>query len=174
MNKNKILFFSLFLVLFFSFNSCSDNNCFKEIIIQPELTITSPTGTAYIPKVTQEVPCDFPDIAEVKELTQLPKLTNFSYEIIDLTVIPDTGNNTSKVSYTIKLNNLSNENVIGYPYLTTRLNNDSMTASYPFTQGCSELKAQSSCTINFESESSLDYGYITAFSIENVEYLILQ
>lgn len=173
---NNIKFLSL-LIIFILFISCSSNNeddCVKEIIVQPELTITSPTGSTLIPEVKQEVPCDFPEPNVAETITQLHRLEEFSYEILEINVIPDTGNNTSQISYKIKLNNLSNNKAIGLPYLTTKVNNDSFTASYAFTEGCKEIKANSSCTISFEGEESLDIAKITSFSIEKVEYLIIQ
>lgn len=174
MNKKIIHFCNILLIFLLSCTSSSEDDCVKEIIIQPELTVTGPTGSTFIPEVRQEVPCDFPEPEEVKVITELPKLENFTYEVLEINIIPDTGNNTSKLSYSIKLNNLSNKKVKGIPYLTTRINNDSITVSYAFNQGCSEVEANSSCTINFENESSLDLGKLTTFSIENVEYLILQ
>ena len=173
MKKIKTFFLATIFISLFSCTS-SEDDCLKTIIIQPGFTINSPTGSTIIPKVTEEVSCDFPEPEEVKVITELPKLSEFSYEILDLVVIPDTGNNTSKVSYSIKLNNLSNKNIKGLPYLTTRVNNDSFTVSYAFTGGCQQLEPNSSCIISFESEESLDIVKITSFSILNVEYIIVK
>lgn len=171
MKKIKI-FFSLLLLTFII--SCeSEKDCLKTIVTQYEFSIQTQYGNIYYPEVTQEVPCDFPE-PETKEISvNNIKLNDFSYEVLELVVIPDTGNNTSKISYKIKLNNLSNKKVKGYPYLTTNTNNDPLTVSYAYTDGCSEIEANSSCTISYESEESLQIAQINSFSILKVEYLII-
>ncbi|WP_299665441.1 hypothetical protein [uncultured Polaribacter sp.] len=174
MKKIKYFLFAAILVFVLSCNSNSKDDCTKTIIVQYEYNITTQYGSIYYPEITQEVPCDFPDPDLVGTITSPPKLKEFSYEILELSIITDTGNNTSKISYKIQLNNLSNNLVNGLPYLTVRLNNDSSTVSYAFKDGCSVLEANSNCIISYEAEDSLDLGIITAFSIENVEYLIIK
>ncbi|MEN8834878.1 MAG: hypothetical protein ABF265_02540, partial [Polaribacter sp.] len=111
-------------------------------------------------------------VAETIE--ELPKLEAFSYEVTELNVVPDTGNNTSSVSYKITISNLSDANVKGIPYVTTRINNDSFTSSSANTSNCLELLANSSCEITYDVESSLNLGSLTSFEIIDVNYLITQ
>jgi hypothetical protein len=172
--KKIALLFSFLFCLILSCKSESEDDCTKTIIVQYEFNLQSQYGIINYPEITQEVPCDFPEIDAPEAVTELPRLEEFSYEVLELNVIPDTGNNTSKISYKIQINNLSNDLVKGLPYLTTKLNNDSFTTSYTFKDGCSELEANSSCIITYEAEESLELIKIVSYSILNVEYLILQ
>tara|TARA_R110002049_G_C8911997_1_gene542549 strand:- start:54 stop:578 length:525 start_codon:yes stop_codon:yes gene_type:complete len=174
MKKTLTLFLSILFLLILSCKSESEDDCTKTIIVQYEFNLQSQYGIINYPEITQEVPCDFPEPDAAETITELPRLEEFSYEILELNVIPDTGNNTSKISYKIQLNNLSNNKVNGLPYLTTRVNNDSFTVSYVFNNSCSEIEANSSCIISFEGEESLDIAQITSFLIEEVEYLIIK
>jgi len=173
--KNKLLLILSITIL----SSCSSDNddtqaCTKEIIVQNEFVIQSPSGTTVIPEIKQTVSCDVPDPEVATVITDLPSLTEFSYEVLDVTVISDTGNNTSKISYSIKLNNLSNVEVKGIPYVTTRINNDPFTSKSANTSSCLTLGANSSCTITFEAEEPLSTGMISTYSVEDVSYLLYQ
>ena len=163
----------LFLIAIFACGSnASEEACTKTITVQNEFTIQTPTGTTIIPEITQEVSCDFPEPNAAQTIEQLPRLQEFSYEIITINVTPDTGNNTSRIEYSVRLQNLSNALVKGIPYITTRINNQSFTVSGPNTNGCLELGPNSSCILNYSAEESLNVIMITDFVIENVEYLI--
>ncbi|WP_445747343.1 hypothetical protein [Polaribacter sp.] len=161
------------LMLIISCNSAGDD-CTKTIIIQPELTISTQTGTSYIPQVTQIVPCSFSEPEIAKSLEGLPKLSEFSYEILEFNFIPDTGNNTGKIQFKIKLNNLSSYKVKGFPYVTNDIGGG-FTASKAF-DSCKEIQAKSSCTFEFNQEYALDsnLGVINNYNIVNVEYLLIQ
>ncbi len=168
---------SFFILLTILISSCGSSNtaeesCTKTIIVQYGFTIRTPFGTTIVPEITQEVDCDFPEPTVAQSVEQLPRLQQFSYEIILINVTPDTGNNTSRVEYSVRLNNLSDEDVKGIPYITTRINNQSFTTAGPNNSGCTELQANSSCVLNYSAEESLNIGLITEFNIENVEYLI--
>lgn len=167
----KVFFFIFFLIFI---GSCNDtqSDCQKEIIVQNRFTITSPTGITVLPEITQLVDCDFPTPNIAETIEELPKLNAFSYEVTELNIVADTGNNTSKISYKITLNNLSDTYVKGLPYVTTRINNDSFTSSSANTSNCLELEANSSCEIIYNKQSSLDLGSITSFEIIDVTYLI--
>ena len=168
---------SLFILFTLLLSACGSSNtaeesCAKTIIVQYGFTIRTPFGTTIIPEITQEVDCDFPEPTVAQSIEQLPRLQQFSYEILSINVTPDTGNNTSKVEYSVRLNNLSNETVKGIPYVTTRINNQNFTTAGPNNSGCTELQANSSCVLNYSAEESLNIGMITAFNIVNIEYLI--
>ena len=167
---------ALLYFIFISIFSCSSSkeDCEKTIIVQYGFTISSPSGTTIIPEISQVVDCDFPEPDLAENIEELPKLEAFSYEVTELNVVPDTGNNTSRVSYKITITNSSNSNVKGIPYVTTRINNNSFTSSSANTSNCLELQANSSCEITYDVESSLDLGSLTNFEIINVNYLITQ
>ena len=171
----KLVSLSILITIFLS--ACGSSNtaeesCTKTITVQYGFTIQTAFGTTIIPEITQEVDCDFPEPTVAQSVEQLPRLQQFSYEILSINVTPDTGNNTSRVEYSVRLNNLSNETVKGIPYRTTRINNQSFTSAGPNNSGCTELQANSSCILNYSAEESLNIGMITAFNIVNVEYLI--
>lgn len=164
----------LFIFVFILSCSSSEEDCKKTIIVQYSYTIVAPTGTTIIPEISQVVDCDFPEPDVAEAIEELPRLDAFSYEVTELIVIPDTGNNTSRVSYKITISNLSDANVKGIPYVTTRINNDSFTSSSANTSNCLELQANSSCEITYDVESSLNLGSLTSFEIIDVNYLITQ
>lgn len=163
-----------FIFVFILSCSSSEEDCKKTIIIQYSYTIVTPAGTTIIPEISQVVDCDFPEPDLAETIEELPRLDAFSYEVTELIVIPDTGNNTSRVSYKITISNLSDVNVKGIPYVTTRINNDSLTSSSANTSNCMELQANSSCEITYDVESSLNLGSLTSFEIIDVNYLITQ
>ena len=159
-----------FIFVFILSCSSSEEDCKKTIIVQYSYTIVTPTGTTIIPEISQVVNCDFPEPDVAETIEELPKLNAFSYDVTELIVIPDTGNNTSRISYKITISNLSDANVKGIPYVTTRINNDSFTSSSANTSNCLELQANSSCEITYDVESSLNLGTLTSFEIIDVNY----
>lgn len=168
-----ILVISLFVAC--GSNESNDNEpCTKQIIVQNEFIIQTASGTTIIPQITQEVDCNFPDPEIAEVITELPRLSSFSYNVLNISIIPDTGNNTSKVSYQIQLNNLSDKAVKGLPYVTTRINNQSITSSQVNNSSCTEISANSSCTISFEAEDSLNLGTISSYDVVNVEYFVFE
>ncbi|WP_296637279.1 hypothetical protein [Polaribacter sp.] len=163
-----------FILIFILSCSSSEEDCEKTIIVQYGFTISSPTGTTIIPEISQVLDCDFPEPDVAETIEEFQRLNAFSYEVTELIVIPDTGNNFSSVSYKITISNLSDANVKGIPYVTTRINNDSFTSTSANTSNCLELQANSSCEITYDVESSLNLGSLTSFEIIDVNYLITQ
>jgi hypothetical protein len=102
-------------------------------------------------------------------------LENFTYEVLNFTFTPDTGNNTSRLQFEIKLNNNNNYSVTGVPILTlvsngilefsTSYSND---ASIP----CFGIDANSHCILTYDKEESLDYGAANSLTLKNVKYYI--
>lgn len=166
MKKSKLLF----LIIITAILGCSsddNDNCIKTITI-PSRTIITPSGLTYIPEYQQEVPCDYV-VTPIQE--QMP-LENFNYEVINFTFIPDTGNNTNKLKFDIKLNNLNNFKIKGFAYIT--VNVDGTVSSSGFINGatstCNEIEANSSCIFSYESESSLNLGLIQSIQLVDVKY----
>ena len=98
MKKFIILIYSIVFCTLFSCSSAE--NCTKTIVI-PSRTIITPTGSSYIPESQSVVPCDYV-VTPIQE--QIP-LQNFSYEVLNLTFTPDTGNNTNILDFKLTLNN---------------------------------------------------------------------
>lgn len=157
---------------FFTFLSCSSTeNCTKTIVI-PSRTIITPTGSAYIPESQSVVPCDYV-VTPIQEQTPLQ---NFSYEVLNFTFTPDTGNNTNRLKFDIKLNNPNNYLIKGFPYFT--VNVDGVVSSSGYTNGatstCTEISANSSCVFSFDNQSSLNLGNIQSIQLVNVKYYLTE
>ena len=167
-NIFKIVCFIVFCTLF----SCSSaDNCTKTIII-PSRTIITPTGSSYIPESQSVVPCDYV-VTPVQE--QVP-LQNFSYEVLNFTFTPDTGNNTNRLKFDIKLNNPNNFVIKGFPYFT--VNVDGVVSSSGYTNGatstCTEINPNSSCIFSFDKQQSLNLGLIQSIQLVNVKYYLTE
>jgi len=171
MKKNKNFIYSIILLLIIGCSSNNENDCVKTIIIQNEFNFQSQYGSIFYPEVTQEVPCDFPEPEIPNTITELPRLDEFNYEILEFSFTENTGNNTSRLQYKIKLNNLSSKNVKGVPYITSDI--DGLISSSPFTESCSEINANSSCIITRDIEESLNVVQIKNIKIINIEFLVI-
>ena len=166
MKKSIVLFYLIFSILF----SCSSaENCTKTITI-PSRTIITPTGSSYYPELQSVVPCDYV-ITPVQEQTPLQ---NFTYEVLNFNFTPDTGNNTNRLKFDIKLNNPNNFVIKGFAYITT--NADGVESSSGFLNGaissCSEINPNSSCIFSFDKQSSLSLGLIQSIQLVNVKYYL--
>ena len=97
-------------------------------------------------------------------------LKDITYEVILFEFTPDTGNNTSRLKYQIKFNNLNDISINGFHKIT--LNIDGLVSSNIASSSspCYEISANSSCTINFDEEESLDTGMINSIELVSVEY----
>ena len=172
MKKFKLFLFAFSLIAFFACSSSSeDDDCLKTIVVRPEYNFQSQFGTVYYPEIAQDVPCNFPEPEVAQSIGELPKLSEFSYTILEYNFIPDTGNNTGIIEFKIELNNLSNAKVKGFPYLTIAIGGGAATSSS--FDGCTEIEANSNCTITYSNEYSLDLGIVNTFEIVDVEYLLI-
>ena len=97
-------------------------------------------------------------------------LKNITYDVVLFEFTPDTGNNTSRLKYEINLNNSNNVLVNGFYKIT--LNIDGLVSSKIATSAsvCYEIGANSSCTIRFDEEESLNIGLINSIELVSVEY----
>lgn len=167
-NLKLIFLFSLLLAI----TSCSDeDDCAKNMIIQREFIIQSPSGEIKIPEIRQFVDCSFPQPEIIDTQEELPKLEEFSFNVLEFTFTANTGNNTNRLKYRIELNNLSNKKVSGIPQIS--LNIDGLISTEINYQTCKELDANSSCIISLDKEESLDLGNTNSISLKNVSYLLI-
>lgn len=115
-NIMKKLCLFLLLSLFILNVSCGskDDDCTKMMAI-PQYYVENNLIKSH--DVMQEVSCDFP---EPEELKGPPELKNFTYDVLYFTFIPDTGNNTSRLKFEIKLHNPNNTAAVGLPFLTIK------------------------------------------------------
>lgn len=170
---------SISIVVLFLFLFCcssSKDDCTKTIIVQYESTIYGQLGTTYIPEITQEVPCDFPEPEAVQPIGEGNVLSNFSYDVINFVFTPDTGNSTSRLQFEIKLNNKNNFIVRGNPILTVNSDNLQFSASYSAdaTSACHEIQANSSCILIYDKETPIDInlGTPSKFDLVSVNYIL--
>ncbi len=167
--KKSILLFIAAITVVLGCSSSDNDNCTKTIVI-PSRTIISPTGSAYIPESSAVVPCDYetPIIQE-----QLP-IQNFSYEVVNFVFTPDTGNNTSRLKFDIKLNNLNNFSINGFAYIT--LNVDGTVSSSGLLNGatssCGQISPNSSCIFSYDKEASLELGLVQSIQLVDVKYYL--
>jgi len=97
-------------------------------------------------------------------------LKDITYEVILFEFTPDTGNNTSRLKYQIKFDNLNDISINGFHKIT--LNIDGLVSSNIASSSspCYEISANSSCTISFDEEESFDIGMINSIELVSVEY----
>ncbi len=167
--KKNIKIIALILVVISLFSCSSTENCTKTIVI-PERTIYSPSGSFYTPASSLLVPCDYVS-TPIQE--QVP-LQNFTYEILNFNFNPNTGNNTNRLKFDIKLNNLNNFAINGFAYIT--VNVDGTVSSSGFLNGatssCSQISPNSNCIFSYDKESSLIQGTIQSIQITDVKYFL--
>jgi hypothetical protein len=168
MTKYFKLLISLIISVFI-FGCSADKECTKTITI-PGITIVTPTGTSINPDWTQEVPCDY----EITPIKEPEALENFSYEVLNFNFTPDTGKNTNRLQFEIKLNNLNDFTVKGYPYVTVNI--DGVESSSSYSSGgiptCYQLEAKSTCVLSFDKEGSLEMGKINSLKLVTVKYYL--
>ena len=99
-------------------------------------------------------------------------LKDVTYEVLVFEFTPDTGNNSSRLKYEIKFNNLNDISINGYHTIT--LNIDGLISSNIASSSspCAEISGNSSCTISFDEEESFDIGMINSIELVSVEYHI--
>lgn len=103
-----------------------------------------------------------------------PVLNEVTADVILFEFTPDTGNNTSRLQYQIKFTNPNNLPIQGFPRIT--LNIDGLVSTRITSSGspCTEIAANSSCTLTFDEEESLNTAIINSIELVSVEYSISQ
>ncbi|MFY0591067.1 hypothetical protein [Roseivirga sp.] len=162
----------LLCVLLSSCGSGEDDDCLKTITI-PQFYLVNNQSYSY--DITQEVPCDFPD-PETSQEIEPPILENFSFTVQSFNFTPDTGNNTSRLQFAIELNNPNDFPVEGIPIFNLLIDEVNITGNYSAdaSSPCNSLAANSSCTLIYDKESSLDLGVINSIEFVNLQYYLTQ
>ena len=166
------------IFLFISFNSfilniscdSKDEDCTKTAVVRDTYFLNN---QQYYLDRTIELPCSFPDPEPLNQIDP-PELDGFTYDILFYEFIPATGNNTSRWRFEIQLNNPNDYKVTGLPILTVRIGELTTSQSYSdkTTVPCFELGANSSCTLSYDQESSLDLELINDIELINVQYFL--
>lgn len=159
----------LFIILISNCESAKDD-CFKTITI-PQFYMVNNQSYSY--NTTLEVPCDFPEPENPKEISA-PIAENFSYEVLNFDYIKDTGNNTSKLEFKIKLINSNNFTLKGIPVLTIDAGSFEFSTNYSnsATVSCNEISANSSCTLTYSQEESLDIGVNEKMELLDIKFYL--
>lgn len=124
---NKISKLSLVFISSILISKCSSNDdCMKTIVV-PQFYYVN--GQTYSYDRTLEVSCDTPEIESPQEI-EPPILDSFSYEVLSFNFISDTGNETSRLQFEIKLYNNNDWAVEGIPILTMKADNLEFSGSY--------------------------------------------
>jgi hypothetical protein len=89
---------------------------------------------------------DIPDIA----------LEDVTSEILNFEYIPDTGNNSSLLTYEIKLTNPNNLAVEGFYTVTLDANGTKFYVGSSTSAQCYQIEANSECINSYESEGIVD------------------
>ena len=162
--------FLLFNLVISSLVSCSSSENCTKTITTPSRSIITPSGSSYIPESQSVVPCDYV-ITPIQEQTPLQ---NFTYEVLNFTFTPDTGNNTNRLKFDIKLNNPNNFVIRGFAYFTTNADGIETSSGYlnGATSTCSDINPNSSCIFSFDKQSSLSLGVIRSIQLINVRYYL--
>ena len=167
--KKNIKIVAILLVLISLFSCSSAENCTKTISI-PGRNINSPSGTTFIPESSLMVPCDY--IAT--PIQEQAPIQNFTYEVLNFNFNPNTGNNTNRLKFDIKLNNSNNFVVNGFAFITVNI--DGLVSSSGFLNGatsaCSQINPNSSCIFSYDKESSLNLGLVQSIQLVDVKYYL--
>ncbi len=159
----------LVIISTFIFSCSSSDDCTKTIII-PAQTIITPTGSSFTPESKATVPCDYV-VTPIQE--QVP-LQNFTYEVLNFTFTQNTGNNTNRLKFDIKLNNPNNFIINGFAYFT--VNVDGTISSSSYLNGaislCKSINPNSSCVFSYDQESSLNLGVVQSIQLVDVKYYL--
>lgn len=147
-----------------------DDECTKTLEI-PHYALKNNKFERYV--VMEEVSCVF----VFEDLGPLP-LKNFTYEVLNFIFIPDTGNQTSRLKFEIKLNNPNNYAVEGLAYITTQSAGD--TSEYTGTYSdlasvpCHKIGGNSSCILTYDVDYpyNSDVGAPESMEVVKVEYYI--
>ena len=134
----------------------------------------TPGGAVYYPPQNQEIPCNDPGPDGGELGLNVSYLQNMSVEVIEFIFTPDTGNNTSRLQFKIKISNRNDTRAQGAPILTLLIDgvenkgNFSSHASNP----CNEIEANSFCIFTYDKETSLDLAVIENIQLVNVKYAL--
>ena len=102
------------------------------------------------------------------------QLEDVTHNVIFWEYLSDTGNNTSKLSYNIQFNNPNNVDITGFYRITQNIDGLIVTRLSSDNAPCYSIEANSSCSVLFEEESSLDLGAANSVDLVSIEYNIEQ
>lgn len=171
MNTKFLSTLLLMASVFISSCNSKDDECTKTVEI-PNCAFENNKFNRYF--VMEEVACDF----VAPEDTGPLELKNFTYEVLNFTFTPDTGNNTSRLKFEIKLNNPNNYAAEGIAYLTIRPAGDHIEYTGHYSElasvPCHQITANSSCILTYDQEYPFnpDVGARESMAVVAVNYYV--
>ncbi len=97
-----------------------------------------------------------------------------SLSLLNSLLYINTGNNTNRLKFDIKLNNPNNFAINGFAYITVNI--DGTVSSSGFLNGaissCGQINANSSCIFSYDNESSLNLGLVQSVQLVDVKYYL--
>ena len=164
--------FYKFLYIMICFFSCSSNEeeCIKTVTIQQFYTVGNEIHS-YNQEI--DIPCGVNEVTEPVNI-EPPLLDGFSYEVINFEYTSDTGNNTTRLQFEIKLKNSNNYPAKGFPYFTVSIDGLESSTKYAnfLNNSCGIIKANSSCTVILDIEESHVFGIPNSIELIDVKYYL--
>lgn len=172
--EQMIKFPNFLLLIFVSFLTLSCEDDCTKTITHPGHTIYTPGGSVYYPPQDQEIPCNAPVPTSEELELNITYLQNLSVEVLEFNFTPDTGNNTSRLQFEIKLHNHNDSRAEGTPILTLLIDGEESTGNFSSQASlpCRSIEANSSCTFTYDEETSLDLRIIESILLVDVKYAI--
>ncbi|MDN3595948.1 hypothetical protein [Zunongwangia endophytica] len=177
MKMFRFMKFNILAIIALLFFACSsdddsdDEDCMKTITLSQYYFYNN---QSYSYDITQEVPCDTPEPTEAEEI-EPPVLESFNYEVLVLETTTDTGNNTVRLYFEIKLYNPNDYSITGIPFITLEYADGTKvtsTFSNSISNSCNSIGANSSCVLIFDEEDSLDKEIPESIEIVDVQFLL--
>ncbi len=101
-----------------------------------------------------------------------PVLLDVTNDVLSFEFTPDTGNNTSRLTYEIRFTNPNDVGIQGFPRVTLNIDGTVSTRIVSSGSPCTVIAADSSCNIIFDEEESLNTAVINSIELVSVEYVI--
>ncbi len=103
-----------------------------------------------------------------------PVLLEITNDVLSFEFTPDTGNNTSRLTYEIRFTNPNDVGIQGFPRVTLNIDGTVSTRIVSSGSPCTVIAADSSCNIIFDEEESLNTAVINSIELVSVAYVITQ
>ncbi|MFK8060915.1 MAG: hypothetical protein AB8B78_12600 [Polaribacter sp.] len=165
--KIKLFFFLFLLIITFG---CSDGNGCVDRVTIPDNVEKTASGFTFTPSSWIDLPCDY-DLSNLLDVSEVSP--NFSFEIVSFKFTPDTGKNTSKLEFEVKLTNNCNKSIEGLPIFIMRIDGVESSKNYiENTNNCTSFTVNETCNFNYSKETSLETGKVKSLELVAVKFLL--
>ena len=165
----KLVKYIFTFLLLLNFACSQSNGCIERITI-PDNVIKKGTSYVFEPSSWIDLPCDY-DVSNLLNVSEV--LQNFSYEVINYDFTPDTGNNSSKLQFEVKLKNNNNFDVEGLPIFVMRVDGVESSVNYEGISGnCATISSNGFCTLKYTKETSFDTNITKSLELVSIKFLL--